>query len=63
MEHIIKIVIKGMNPESHLILNLDRKTLPFPGDLWKEEHKNYSEPVNFVDIKTYVNMGFKTRTH
>ena len=29
----------GMNPESHFILNLDRKTLPFPGNLWSEANK------------------------
>ena len=25
---------QGMNPESHFILNLDRKTLPFPAGMW-----------------------------
>ena len=29
----------GMDPKSHLILNLDRKTLPFPGGMWSEEKK------------------------
>ena len=38
MEHY-----QGMNPESHFILNLDRKTLPFPGGMWSKEKKNYLE--------------------
>lgn len=45
---------KGMNPENHLILNLDRKTLPFPGGMWSEERKNYSEPTTFAEIKTML---------
>lgn len=42
---------KGMDPKSHFILNLDRKTLPFPAGMWDEEHKNYYEPKDFKDIK------------
>lgn len=41
----------GMNPESHFILNLDRKTLPFPGNLWSEANKNYYEAIDFAAIK------------
>lgn len=41
----------GMNPESHFILNLDRKALPFPAGLWSVEKKNYFEPKDFKDIK------------
>lgn len=43
---------QGMNPKSHFILNLDRKTLPFPGKMWSEDLKNYLEPVDFTGIKT-----------
>lgn len=50
---------KGMNPETHLILNLDRKTLPFPGDSWTEKNKNYSEPVTFAEIKTMLTWASK----
>lgn len=45
---------QGMDPKSHLILNLDRKTLPFPGGMWSKENKNYSEPKDFNDIKTMI---------
>ena len=42
---------QGMNPESHFIINLDRKTLPFPAGMWDTEHKNYIEPTSFDQIK------------
>lgn len=41
----------GMNPETHFIINLDRKTLPFPGGMWNREKKNYAEPQTFEQIK------------
>lgn len=41
----------GMNPETHFILNLDRKSLPFPAGMWCTEKKNYYEPKDFRDIK------------
>lgn len=42
---------QGMNPKSHFIINLDRKTLPFPAGMWSRENGNYSEPSNFAEIK------------
>lgn len=42
---------QGMDPKSHFILNLDRKTLPFPAGMWSKENRNYSEPSNFAEIK------------
>ena len=45
---------QGMNPKTHMILNLDRKTLPFPAGMWGNEQKNYFEPVEFKDIKTML---------
>lgn len=42
---------QGMDPKSHFIINLDRKTLPFPGGMWDTEHKNYIEPSDFAGIK------------
>ena len=42
---------QGMDPKSHFIINLDRKTLPFPGGMWCTEKKNYIEPTNFEQIK------------
>ena len=42
---------QGMDPKSHFIINLDRKTLPFPAGMWSRENGNYSEPSNFAEIK------------
>ena len=42
---------KGMNPETHFILNLDRKALPFPAGMWSTENKNYYEPKDFKEIR------------
>ena len=42
---------QGMNPETHFIMNLDRKTLPFPAGMWSREKQNYSEPESFAEIK------------
>ena len=50
---------QGMNPKSHFIINLDRKTLPFPGGMWDTEHKNYVEPVDFDGIKKAINYCAK----
>jgi len=32
---------KGMDPETHFIINFDKKTLPFPGGRWSKEKGNY----------------------
>lgn len=45
---------QGMDPKSHFILNLDRKTLPFPGGMWDADHKNYYEPTTFADIRNML---------
>ena len=50
---------QGMDPKSHFIINLDRKTLPFPGGMWDTEHKNYVEPVDFDGIKKAINYCAK----
>lgn len=42
---------QGMDPKSHFILNLDKKSLPFPSGMWSVENKNYYEPKDFQDIK------------
>ena len=42
---------QGMDPKSHFIINLDRKTLPFPGGMWGTEQHNYMEPQTFDDIR------------
>lgn len=42
---------QGMNPDTHFIINLDRKTLPFPGGMWCGSRHNYMEPENFDGIR------------
>ena len=42
---------QGMNPKSHFIMNLDRKTLPFPAGMWGLDQHNYIEPTSFDEIK------------
>lgn len=42
---------QGMDPKSHFIINLDRKTLPFPAGMWDTEHRNYVEPTTFDGIR------------
>lgn len=39
---------QGMDPKSHFILNLDRKTLPFPAGMWGTEQHNYAETSDFT---------------
>lgn len=53
---------QGMNPESHLILNLDRKSLPFPGEMWKESNRNLLEPEDFVGIRTALMWASKEQS-
>ena len=53
---------QGMNPDSHFIINLDRKTLPFPGGMWCTEKKNYIEPTNFEQIRKALEYCAKTET-
>ena len=45
---------QGMDPKTHFIMNLDRKTLPFPAGMWSLENKNYYEPKDFKEIKTML---------
>lgn len=52
----------GMNPESHLILNLDKKALPIPAGMWDRAHKNYAEIDTFDDLKKMLAYAAKTPT-
>ena len=45
---------QGMDPKSHFIINLDRKTLPFPAGMWGTEQKNYMEPATFDGVKKAI---------
>lgn len=53
---------QGMSPESHFIINLDRKTLPFPGGMWCTEKRNYIEPTNFDQLKKALEYCAKTES-
>lgn len=53
---------QGMNPESHLILNLDKKALPIPAGMWDKAHRNYMEIDNFDDIKKALAYAAQTPT-
>lgn len=50
----------GMNPKSHFIINLDRKTLPFPAGMWGTQQRNYMEPQNFEEIRKALAYCAKT---
>jgi len=49
----------GMNPKAHIIVNLDKKELPFPAGMWCKENKNYIEIDEFKDIKNLVLFAAK----
>ena len=51
---------QGMDPKSHFIINLDRKTLPFPAGMWGTENRNYVEPTTFEKIKQALEYCAKT---
>lgn len=42
---------QGMNPKHHIIMNLDRKSLPFPKNMWSIKNANYLEPEDFKTIR------------
>lgn len=41
---------QGMDPSSHVIINLDGKELPIPGGMWCKEKQNYVETHNLETI-------------
>lgn len=53
---------QGMDPKSHFIINLDRKTLPFPAGMWGTEQHNYMEPTDFAQIKKALEYCAKTES-
>jgi len=52
---------QGMDPKSHFILNLDRKTLPFPAGMWGTDQHNYVEPDNFDKIRSALTYCAKQK--
>jgi hypothetical protein len=51
---------KGMNPSSHYIINLDKKELPFPNNMWSTEKGNYISTDDFSVILKAIDMCAKT---
>lgn len=47
---------EGMNPETHYIINLDKKDLPFPAGMWNREKKNYKSTSDFAEIKATLEL-------
>lgn len=50
---------QGMNPEEHLIINLDKKRVPFPPGMWEESKKNYIETSDISTIRTILDFASK----
>lgn len=50
---------KGMNPESHFIVNFDKKELPFPTNKWSKANKNYAIADNFAQIEQIIDYVAK----
>lgn len=45
-----------MDPETHVIINLDCKALPFPGKKWSVENKNYIETKDIATVRKIMNL-------
>ena len=45
---------QGMDPKTHVIINLDKKRLPFPGNMWSTEKQNYVETDDIAVIKQWI---------
>lgn len=45
---------EGMDPKTHVIINLDEKPLPLPSDLWCPENENYLETSDFDTIREFL---------
>lgn len=52
----------GIDPKSHMIINLDKKRLPFPSNQWSKENKNYTETSDIDVIKKAIEFAAKTPT-
>lgn len=49
----------GLNPEEHIIINLDKKELPFPNKMWSVEKKNYIATTELDKIKKVMEIASK----
>lgn len=50
----------GMDPKSHIIINCDKKALPF-SKAWSKENKNYIVTTELDDIKKVLSYANKTK--
>jgi hypothetical protein len=50
---------EGMNPESHIIIHIDSKGLPFKGGKWSVENKNFIETEDLAQIKSVIAYAAK----
>lgn len=51
---------QGMDPKSHLIINLDGKALPFPSGMWCKEQRNYVAVDTMDKIKYWIEIARDT---
>lgn len=50
---------KGMNPSEHIIINCDKKELPFPRGMWSKDKRNYIVTDEFNVIKKVMEIASK----
>lgn len=51
----------GMNPDTHIIINLDMKRLPFPPEMWNNDRKNYLETADIARIRKTLEYASKNK--
>jgi hypothetical protein len=51
----------GMDPKTHFIINCDKKELPFPGNMWCAEEKNYASTSDYDSILKCIDYCAKTQ--
>lgn len=49
----------GLDPETHMIINCDKKELPFPGNMWTKEKQNYVITDDIKLIKQAMEFAAK----
>lgn len=49
----------GMSPDTHIIINCDKKSLPFPGGMWAFEKKNYIATTDLAAMKKVLEGAAK----
>ena len=49
----------GLDPDTHMIINCDKKELPFPGNMWTKEKQNYVVTDDIKLIKQAMEFAAK----